>query len=382
VAPAVENARRYEDDREVIEVLQRSLLPAALPDMPGIAVTGRYLPGAEGLRIGGDWYDALVLADGRMFLAIGDVVGHGVRAASSMGRLRNALEIYAVDHQSPAAMLASLNRHFSAFSDADMATVGVLVYEPGQRRVRFATAGHPAPLLRHADGSVHFLDAPRGMPICASPRAQYEETETRLPPGSTLLLYTDGLIERRHESLDDGFARLADAVASGPADVEKLADHVIDRLVSREESADDVALLVVHFEAALEDFSMDLSANPRELSRLRRAIAEWAVRAGVPRSTSEDVILAVNEAVANAMEHAYGPGDARVEVAARCSDAGTLEVRVRDFGRWRAVRPDDGGGRGLTLIRNLMDDVTIDATGDGTTVLMARRLRPVREDGA
>jgi len=317
-----------------------------------------------------------VLADGRLVLAIGDVVGHGVRAASSMGRLRSALEIYAVDHHSPADMLANLNRHFSAFADADMATVGVLVYEPERRRVRFATAGHPPPLLRHADGSVHFLEPPRGMPICASPRAQYEETETRLPPGSTLLLYTDGLVERRQESLDDGFDRLCDAVASAPVDVEALADHVIDRLVSPGESTDDIALLVVRFDAALEDFRMDLGANPRELARLRRAIAEWAVRAGVPRSTSEDVILAVNEAVANAMAHAYGPGDASVEVTARCPDVGMLEVLVRDFGRWREERPADGGGRGLTLIRNLMDDVAIDATSEGTTVRMTRAVRP------
>jgi PAS domain S-box-containing protein len=377
VGPAVENARRFEDTREVIEVLQRTLLPAALPDLPGISVTGRYLPGAAGLRIGGDWYDALVLRDGRLFLAIGDVVGHGVRAASSMGRLRNALEIYAVAQQSPAAMLDNLNRHFSGLPDADMATVGVLVYEPASGVVQFATAGHPPPLVREADGSVHYLDPPRGMPVCASPRAQYEQTEVVLEAGTTLLLYTDGLIERRQESLDVGLDRLAAAVADAPEDVEALADHVISRLVSRDESTDDVALLVVRFET-VDEFSMGLGANPRELATLRRAIAEWATRAGASAETCEDVVLAVNEAVANAMEHAYGPGDARVEVAARRSGLGALAVQVRDFGHWRAGRPDDGGGRGLTLIRNLMDDVTVDTTPNGTVVHMTRVLDGVR----
>jgi PAS domain S-box-containing protein len=377
VAPAFENARRFEDSREVIEVLQRSLLPAALPDLPGISVTGRYLPGAEGLRIGGDWYDALVLRDGRLFLAIGDVVGHGVRAASSMGRLRNTLEIYAVAQQSPAAMLDNLNRHFSGFPDADMATVGVLVYDPTTGAVQFATAGHPPPLLRDAGGSVRYLDPPRGMPVCASPRAQYEETTTVIEPGATLLLYTDGLIERRQESLDAGLERLARVVHDGPTDVEALADHVIDHLVSRQETTDDVALLVVRFEPVAE-FSMGLGANPRELATLRRAIADWATRAGASAEICEDVVLAVNEAVANAMEHAYSPGDARVEVAARRSGLGALDVQVRDFGHWRTSRPPDGGGRGLTLIRNLMDDVTVDTTPDGTVVHMTRVLDGLR----
>jgi anti-sigma regulatory factor (Ser/Thr protein kinase) len=151
--------------------------------------------------------------------------------------------------------------------------------------------------------------------------------------------------------------------------------------VSREETTDDVALLVVHFEPVAE-FSMGLGANPRELATLRRAIADWATRAGASAETCEDVVLAVNEAVANAMEHAYGPGDARVEVAARRSGLGALDVQVRDFGHWRTSRPPDGGGRGLTLIRNLMDDVTVDTTPDGTVVHMTRVLDGLRGSGS
>jgi GAF domain-containing protein/anti-sigma regulatory factor (Ser/Thr protein kinase) len=375
VAPAVENARRYADDREVIEVLQRSLLPAALPSVPGVSIAGRYLPGAEGLRVGGDWYDALALRDGSLFLAIGDVVGHGVRAASSMGRLRNALEIYALDRDSPAEILDNLNRHFSALSDADMATVGVLVHDPRTNRLRYATAGHPPPLVRDPDGSVYFLDAPRGMPVCASPRATYDEFEVTMMPGTTLVLYTDGLVERRHEPLDEGLGRLADAVAAAPSDVEDLADHVIDTLVARADSADDVALLVVAFDGDLADLSMRIGTRPRELARLRHAVVTWLGRAGASGDACDEIVLAVNEAAANAIEHAYGPGDAAVDVRMRRRSLGSVEIQVRDFGRWRAGRPDDGGGRGLMLIRNLMDDVTLDSTPDGTTVRMVHRLQ-------
>ncbi|MCU1430402.1 MAG: multi-sensor signal transduction histidine kinase [Actinomycetia bacterium] len=378
VAPAVENAQRYADNREMIEVLQRTLLPAALPEVPGIAITGRYIPGAAGLRIGGDWYDALVLTDGRLFLAIGDVVGHGVRAASSMGRLRNALEIYAVDNASPADILTNLNRHFCSFADADMATIGLLVYEPRTRRARLASAGHLPPLLREPDGHVHYLDPARGMPVCASPRAIYEETEVLITAGATLLLYTDGLVERRHEPLDDGFERLAVALRDGPDTVEALADHVIEKLSASSPPTDDVALLVVRFEAELTEFSMRLDAFPRELARLRRGIGEWAARAGASVDECDAIVLAVNEAAANAVEHAYGPGDARIEVTATASGvrsgAGVVDVRVRDFGRWRPDRPGVGGGRGLILIRDLMDDVSIETTNDGTTVRMTRAL--------
>jgi serine phosphatase RsbU (regulator of sigma subunit)/anti-sigma regulatory factor (Ser/Thr protein kinase) len=374
VTPAVVNAKRYEGDRETIEVLQRTLLPAALPHFTGASITGRYIPGAAGLRIGGDWYDALVLADGTLFLAIGDVVGHGVRAAASMGRMRNALEIFAIDSGSPAGMLTELNRHCIALGDADMATVGALVYDPVSGGARFASAGHPPPVVREPGGTVRFVDAGRGMPIAASPRAHYDETETTFAPGSTLLLYTDGLVERRTESLDDGFARLAAAVAAGPEDVDALADHVLRALVEPDEPNDDVALLVVHFDRELSQFTTCVPADPHELARVRRSLADWLERVGSPAIARDDIVVCANEAASNAMEHAYGPVDAVVELSATVNDLGVCEVRVRDFGSWRPDRPAAGGGRGLTMIRNLMDAVSVDTTIDGTTVHMSRAL--------
>jgi GAF domain-containing protein/anti-sigma regulatory factor (Ser/Thr protein kinase)/PAS domain-containing protein len=375
VAPAVENARRYEGNREVIEVLQRTLLPAELPEVPGISIAGRYRPGVTGLRIGGDWYDATVLADGRLFLAIGDVVGHGVRAASSMGRLRNALQIYGVEHESPGEMLTALNRHFSSFPDADIATIGIVVHDPARGVAHIASAGHLPPLLRELDGTVRFLEPPRGMPICATQHAKYEDCEVPISPGAVLVLYTDGLVERRQEALDTGLERLAGAVANSTEDVEQLADEIIDALVPPSAPAtDDVALLVVQFEADRSSFRMRVAARPRELARLRRSIGDWATTLGAGPTERDDVVLAVNEAAANAVEHAYGPDGAKMEVTGATNGAGMLEVRVRDFGRWRPGRTWSDGGRGLALIRGLMDEVAVDTTENGTTVLMRHRL--------
>ena len=224
-----------------------------------------------------------------------------------MGRLRNALEIYALDNESPAEILTHLNTHFSVLESADMATVGLLIYDPRTRR-RLASAGHLPPVVREPDGRVHFLDPARGMPVCASPRATYAETEVAITPGATVLLYTDGLIERRTEHLDQGFERLRDAVLDAPDGVEELAEHVIDRLTCDQPATDDVALLVVHFEGSRSDLSVHLSASPRELAALRRTLTEWAARAGAGADQCDRLVLAVNEATANAVEHAVRAG--------------------------------------------------------------------------
>jgi anti-sigma regulatory factor (Ser/Thr protein kinase) len=235
--------------------------------------------------------------------------------------------------------------------------------------------GHPPPVVRGPDGRVRFLEPARGMPICATLGAEYEETEVAFAPGSTLVLYTDGLVERRGESLDAGLQRLANAVLTGPRDVDALADHLLTALLAHDAPTDDVALLIVHFEQDRSRFSACLHADPRDLAQLRRSFSDWLITAGADEDTRADVVLAVNEAVANAMEHAYGPVDAMVEVTGLARDPGVFEVWVRDFGRWRADRPHAGGGRGLILMRNLMDTVTVDNSEHGTTVHLTRARR-------
>ncbi|HUF85563.1 MAG TPA: SpoIIE family protein phosphatase, partial [Acidimicrobiia bacterium] len=188
--PAVENALRFEQERATALTLQRSLMPERLPDLPEAELAARYLPGSAELEIGGDWYDVLALPGGRMLVAIGDVVGHGIRAASSMGKIRNALHFCALEGMSPSATLSRLNEVFCGLDDADMATLLMLVYDSRREVVQFSSAGHPPPLVQRPGHEPEYLPGGRGAPLCASDRARYPEIEAPLPAGSLLVLYT------------------------------------------------------------------------------------------------------------------------------------------------------------------------------------------------
>lgn len=383
VAQLLENLRLTEEaarvaarDRDVVEILQRSLLPAALPDVPGVRIAGSYLPASEGLPIGGDWYDAVSLPDGRLFLAIGDVVGHGVRAASAMGRLRTALHMWACEGLQPAAALARVNRHFGAARDGDMATLCALVLDPATGELCIASAGHPPPAVREPDGSVRFVTARGGPPVGALPHAVYRQDAMQLEPGTMLVLYTDGLVERRGEPIDDGLARLEAALASAPSHVDDVAVHLLAQRPA--DAVDDVAVLVVQLAARGAPLALVVPAEPRALASLRQSFEQWLRAVGVAPGFRQEMVLALNEAAANAVEHAYRPGDGRVHVEADLRE-GVLHVLVRDWGRWRPARAV-GGGRGLSLMDTLTDELTVTTTELGTDVVMRRALtRPGAE---
>jgi serine phosphatase RsbU (regulator of sigma subunit)/anti-sigma regulatory factor (Ser/Thr protein kinase) len=374
VAPAVENAMQFETQVATANALQRSLLPENLPLLQDAELAARYVPGGVGLKIGGDWYDAVPLRDGRVMLAIGDVVGHGVRAAASMGKVRNVLQYGALDGLAPAGLLQRLNAYFCALADSDMATLFVAEFDPVAQRLRYASAGHPPAMLRLPDGSIERLDEARSMPLCATDQAQYHEAELDLPPGSLLLLYTDGLIERRGESLDVGFARLEAVLAGAPADVEAVADLLLREFVADGSPADDVALLCVGTTDRDARLALLLPATPRQLSGMRRTVTDWLVRVGATAEEAREITVAVNEIAANAVEHAYGLTDAEFAVEARVSDR-QVEFQVRDFGRWRTRRARGDRGRGLDLARALVDALDVEPGDDGTVVRLRRRLR-------
>jgi PAS domain S-box-containing protein len=372
-APAVENALRFEQEQATAEALQRSLLPERLPDLVEAELAVRYVPGSHELKIGGDWYDVLTLPDGRLLTAIGDVVGHGIRAATSMGRIRNALQFCAIEGLSPGSILQRLNDNFGMLGDGDMATVLIALYDPRTGTLRFASAGHPPPLLRRPDADPEYLGGTRGAPLCAVDDMLYPDIETTVPPGSLLLLYTDGLIERRGESLDVGLERLATAVRDAPEKLEEVADHLLDRLLGGTSPDDDVALLVARLLPAPAEFSLRLSAQPRELGVLRTHLREWLDRVGSSPTERGEITLAVNEAAANAVEHAYGLRDGDFAVEGNVND-GIVAVVVRDFGRWYE-RVTHTRGRGINLMRSLMDDVEVERGIGGTVVTLQRRLR-------
>jgi PAS domain S-box-containing protein len=373
VAPAVEDAMRFERELATAEALQRSLLPERLPVLQDADVAARYVPGGVGLKVGGDWYDAVPLRDGRVMLVIGDVVGHGVRAAASMGKLRNVLQYSALDGLAPAAVLQRLNAYFCALADADMATLFVAEYDPARQRIRYSNAGHPPAFLRLPNGNIEILEEGRSMPLCASDQSQYHEAERVLPSGSLLVLYTDGLIERRRESLDVGLDRLAASLRSAPSAVEDVADVLLHDLLDGGAPQDDVALLCIATMAAAEDLRLRLPATPRQLSYMRNAVNTWLARAGASTEDAREITVAVNEIVANAIEHAYGLVDADFELEARQVGA-LVEFEIRDFGRWRNRRTSGDRGRGLDLARALMDSIDVQPGVDGTVVHLRRRL--------
>jgi serine phosphatase RsbU (regulator of sigma subunit) len=243
-ALALDNARHYRHEREVAISLQESLLPQSIPDLPGAEVATRYLSGTRGVEVGGDWYDVFASGDDAISLVMGDVAGRGVAAASVMGQLRTAIRSYELEGHRPAAIVSRVNRLAHSLTEAVLATLVYVRIDHSAGSLTIVNAGHPPVLMRRADGSADFLTAEASEPISVLPESPYEESTCAIEPGSTLVLYTDGLIERRGERIDVGLERLRQAVADGPKAPGELAEHVLGSLLSGSERPDDVAILV------------------------------------------------------------------------------------------------------------------------------------------
>ena len=230
-ALATDNALLYEYEHRAATSLQRSLLPRELPALPGIQLAARYLPATHGLEVGGDWYDVMVLPSGEVALVIGDVAGRGLDAATVMGQLRTTTRVYAFAGYSPAETVERLNATAAdAFDRSDMATLFYLVLDPASSIVRYVNAGHLPPLVLGPDGQVSQLDGPHSLPIGVRPHGRYQAAEGRLEPGATLVLYTDGLIERRGESIDVGIERLKTVLEQASAGFDDLPDALLEQV--------------------------------------------------------------------------------------------------------------------------------------------------------
>jgi serine phosphatase RsbU (regulator of sigma subunit)/K+-sensing histidine kinase KdpD len=253
-AQALDRARRHEAERQIAETLQRSMLPDELPHVPGVHITARYLAGTAGMEVGGDWYDVVPLDNGCLGFAVGDVVGKGVRAASTMGQVRNALRAFAVEQLPPATTVSRLNALLDTFADVPFATLVYLVLDPASGVCRYTLAGHPPPLLVSPAGAVQRLEGGRSLPLGVGREVEFDEATTVLEQGSTIVVYTDGLVERPERSLEDGLDLLAQSLEGAAALAsEAVADQILMRVLASGDRRDDVALLVVRLDAARVD---------------------------------------------------------------------------------------------------------------------------------
>jgi anti-sigma regulatory factor (Ser/Thr protein kinase)/putative methionine-R-sulfoxide reductase with GAF domain len=373
-APAIDRARLFDAlDREhrSAVALQRSLLPDRLPDLAGIDAAARYLPARD--EVGGDWYDVIDLPGGRVGLGIGDVAGHGLRAAALMGQLRTGLRAYALEGHSPGETLKRLDQLLQTISGRGMATAAYAVVDPDNGTLCYASAGHPPPVLVRGGEEASLLGIRAAPPLGTLPFAAYHEVEATLEPGDTLLLYTDGLVERRREPLTNGLERLR-ALAAVGVTADQLCQRITEQLVPPDGGDDDIALLalrVVPVEAAM---SVRLAAEPQVLAQMRRMLGRWLRTHGAQPSEVAAMTLACGEACANAIEHAYAPGPATFELEAAHAD-GVVTLTVRDTGRWRAPRGPHRG-RGLKMIAAAVDELDLRTTDAGTEVVMRHRLGP------
>lgn len=361
--------RLYQHEHEIAETLQRSLLPQHLPSIPGLALAARYLPGTAA-AVGGDWYDVFPLPAGQIGMVMGDVAGRGVRAAAVMGQLRNAMRAYAHDGPSPAEVARRLNHLIDL---GEMATLVYLIYDPVSHLLRYVNAGHLPPLVLAPSGAVRRLEA-GSPPLGGLATASYAEDAVGLATGSTVLMYTDGLVEVKRVGVDEGMARLEQMLAAwGGADLDMLLEQIVSAMLGTGRPPDDVALLSLRVETLdAPHVQLRLPAVPASVGNARRAVQRWLEAQGVAELKIFEVGVALSEAGSNAVEHAYGAADADIEVTARREDD-EIVVRVRDWGRWRPAR-GAFRGRGMAVMEQLMDAVSVQTESDGTTVELRRRI--------
>jgi integral membrane sensor domain MASE1/anti-sigma regulatory factor (Ser/Thr protein kinase) len=367
----VTEARKAEREHRIAETLQRGLLPDRLPEVPGIGLAARYVPAGAEMAVGGDWYDVVELPSGRIGLAIGDVAGHGPRAASTMGQLRMALRAYALEEPSPAEVVRRLDRLVSRLLMSEIVTLVYLVLDLDSGMVQFANAGHPPPLVVRAGDQISFLEDGLGPPLGCDDPGLPAEARFRLVPGSTLLLFTDGLVERRGTSIDEGLQRLATVAMDCGQDIEAFCDQLLCSMVE-DDTADDVALLVIRPLPLTGRPLLRVPAEPRVLAPLRQTLRRWLRESDADPHVANDILLACGEVCTNVIEHAYGAKEGPLEISLDVRD-GTAEVTIRDQGSWR---PSSGvhGGHGLPLIQELMESVELAGGPDGTVVRMRRRV--------
>jgi serine phosphatase RsbU (regulator of sigma subunit)/anti-sigma regulatory factor (Ser/Thr protein kinase) len=381
VTQAMKRALKFQVQRTTSELLQRSLMPESIPELLDLAMGAYYEPAGPGVDVGGDWYDVMALADGRVVVALGDVMGKGVPAAIVMGQVRSAMRAYALIDPAPTVVLSRLDTLVSSLGVPEqIVTVIYGVIDRDRTRIRMAVAGHPQPILAPPSEEPRVLDLATGPPlgIGAGP---WEETEIGLPPDTPLLFFSDGLVETRGIELDDGIEILRQHIGKlehRRRNPRELCARLAEEL-RRPDSEDDVTMLALmnttglQLKTASHEFPAEVWASPQA----RGVLASWLRTWGVTDDLVETAQLCLSELVTNAVIHA----GTTTKVTARL-DEERLLVLVQDRGNRGAARrdfahdPADISGRGLLLVDALATAWSAEHSADGTTVWFELDLAP------
>jgi PAS domain S-box-containing protein len=353
-ALAIDNAMLYLRERSVALALQRSLLPQREPDVDALDVAWRYVPGAGDTEVGGDWFDVIPLSVGRVGLVIGDVMGRGVRAAAVMGQLRAAVRAYAVQDLPPAQVMGYLDGLVEHVGDVQLVTCVYAVYDPSSYELTLSNAGHVPPMIVRSDGTPEVLPPAESVPLGVGGTG-YSDDTYRLGPDDALVLYTDGLIERRDQPIDAGFAALASVVAPLSRDLNDACDTVLHGLGRATGHDDDIALLIARArrldESSAKTIALDIAPGADSVAAARR-FAEAALAPWLDAAVHETAVLLVSELVTNALRHAGRGVELRLHRGSRCV---YVQVEDGDPRLPRLREPDlvEEGGRGLHLVDSL-----------------------------
>ncbi len=363
-ALAYDNARLFSKEQRVAETFQAASLPTELPQLPGVRISATYRAGRNESEVGGDWYDAFELPDGKLVVSIGDVSGKGLAAAVAMSAVRQILSASAFEGAGPADMLKRCNR-VVCHRGSGIVTAAVGVLTPESRTFVFASAGHPPILYARAAHDVTELST-HGIPLGVVAEYTYSEESIVIDSSSVLVLYTDGLTEFAHDvetgeqTLRRVVRELADASPPG------LAEAIVRGTVAGR-PLDDIAVLALELHAdQLQSLDIVVPATVGSARTVRRSLRRLCLANALNEDQTFRVLVAAGEAVSNAIEHAYLDEPGTIHVLGTRKD-GCLHIEVADEGRWRAGQRNEGG-RGLQLMQRLMDNVVIERTETGTAI--------------
>lgn len=369
LAGALEQAALFERTHRVADRLQRALLPENLPKLAGAEFHAAYRPASDEAEIGGDWYDAFPLPDGRVAISMGDVAGHGLEAAVVMGEIRQAMRTAAVGERSPSAVLEHINAVIQLRNSIGMVTAIFGFFEPQARELSYAVAGHPPPVLTIPGGFSGFLPG-GGMPLGVDERTNATDWKIAIPPRSCVVFYTDGMTEYSRDVIAGERQLLEAAVRACEHDPENPALALQERIFDAAANRDDAATLTLSCLPGNVPADLHFSAIPLAAPIARSFLHRFCDEHALSSVERFSLITAVGEAVANAVEHAYH-GEEPGEVLLRTRiDNHAVTVEVEDYGRWRPFQRREERGRGIVLMHELMDHVRITSSANKTAITL------------